>query len=194
VIFTHHIQKHWSSFYSPGPEIRQYLEGVVDKYRLRTFIKLQHRVSRLRYDESTGKWHISVTRPVLTSETTKFEEFNDVADVVISALGNLRIPSWPDIEGIKDFQGELIHSADWKTKEGSGAWEDTVKTWSNKRVGVIGVVCPNFRTRCCVSYLLMLLCLGFLGDPDSSKLTAPSQTPCELCPRQDLDFWYIFKG
>lgn len=137
------MQKHWSSFYSPGPEILQYLEGVVDKYGLRPFIKLQHRVVHLRYNESTGKWHISLIRPT-PGEESKAEVFEDIADVILSALGNLRIPSWPDIQGIETFRGELIHSADWKTQEGGGPWEDTIKTWDSKRVGVIGVVCQIF--------------------------------------------------
>lgn len=132
-------QKNWSKFYVPGPEIREYIEGVVDKYKLRPFIKLQHRVVGLRYDEAAGKWHISVSRPVPGKEG-ETEVIQDVADVVISGVGNLSILTWPDIQGIETFQGELIHSAAWKTKEGEGKWEDTVKTWGEKRVGVIGVV------------------------------------------------------
>ncbi|KAF5356247.1 hypothetical protein D9756_003714 [Leucocoprinus leucothites] len=134
---TFEANKHWSSFYSPGPEILQYLEGVVDKYKLWPLIRLQHRVSRLRYDESAGKWHLSVTKTIPGDEA-KTEHLEDTADVVVSALGSLRIPSWPDIQGIESFQGELIHSAEWKTKDGEGTWQDTVKTWGEKRVGVIG--------------------------------------------------------
>jgi hypothetical protein len=35
-----------------------------------------------------------------------------------------------------------VHSAKWETGEGdvSSPWEDTVKSWKDKRVGVIGVV------------------------------------------------------
>ncbi|KXN90086.1 Putative sterigmatocystin biosynthesis monooxygenase stcW [Leucoagaricus sp. SymC.cos] len=135
---TFENNKHWSSFYSPGPEILQYLEGVVDKYKLRPFVKLQHRVSRLRYNETSGKWHISVAKPIPGNDN-ETEMLEDTADIVISAVGNLRIPSWPEIPGIETFEGGLIHSADWKTQEGEGAWEDTVKTWGNKRIGVIGV-------------------------------------------------------
>ncbi|KAJ3998171.1 hypothetical protein F5050DRAFT_1567772, partial [Lentinula boryana] len=41
------------------------------------------------------------------------------------------------------FQGKVIHSAQWETGVGdSGAktkWEDTVKNWGDKKIGVIGV-------------------------------------------------------
>jgi cation diffusion facilitator CzcD-associated flavoprotein CzcO len=41
------------------------------------------------------------------------ETFKDQADVLISARGNLNTPSWPDIDGLKTFQGEVMHSATW---------------------------------------------------------------------------------
>jgi cation diffusion facilitator CzcD-associated flavoprotein CzcO len=41
------------------------------------------------------------------------ETLIDTADVVISARGNLNTPSWPDIEGLKEFKGEVMHSATW---------------------------------------------------------------------------------
>ncbi len=133
------MQRKWSKFYAPGPEILQYVEGVADKYKLRPFIKLQHRVVGLRYDETSGKWHISVARPSARGEN-ETEIIEDTADVVLFCVGNLNILAWPDIPGLDTFQGELIHSAAWKTKEGEGPWEDTVKSWGDKRVGVIGVV------------------------------------------------------
>ncbi|PAV15532.1 FAD NAD-binding domain-containing [Pyrrhoderma noxium] len=44
---------------------------------------------------------------------------------------------WPDIEGLKGFKGELIHTADWKTDE-SGWWQSSIANWKDKVVGVIG--------------------------------------------------------
>ncbi|EKM83931.1 hypothetical protein AGABI1DRAFT_117401 [Agaricus bisporus var. burnettii JB137-S8] len=128
--------KDWSKFYAPGPEIQGYIRGVVDKYKLNPFIKLGHHITGIRYDEAAGKWKISVVKRGQQETDIRTE---DVADVLLSAVGNLRIPAWPDIQGIDTFQGELIHSAEWHTRESEGAWEDTVKTWNEKRVGVIGV-------------------------------------------------------
>lgn len=114
---------------------------MVDKYKLNPFIKLGHHITSVCYDEAIGKWNISVIKRGPQEMETRTE---DVADVLLSAVGNLRIPTWPDIQGIDTFQGELIHSAEWRTREGEGAWEDTVKTWNEKRVGVIGVVSHSF--------------------------------------------------
>jgi cation diffusion facilitator CzcD-associated flavoprotein CzcO len=44
------------------------------------------------------------------------ETFNEQADVVISARGNLNTPSWPDIEGLDTFKGEVMHSATWNER------------------------------------------------------------------------------
>ncbi|KAG5641634.1 hypothetical protein DXG03_004557 [Asterophora parasitica] len=144
-------QTDWSAFYAPGPEIRAYLNHVVDKYKLRPFIKVRHRVTGATYDEATGKWHIKVRRPRPGSETEKgeqviwdwttdYEEFEDTADVVLAGTGPLSRWSWPDLEGLESFKGRVIHSAEWdRGEDGKATWQDTVKDWGNKRVGIIGV-------------------------------------------------------
>jgi cation diffusion facilitator CzcD-associated flavoprotein CzcO len=36
--------------------------------------------------------------------------------VLIVARGGLSNPSWPQISGLKDFKGEIMHSAMWNDK------------------------------------------------------------------------------
>ncbi|KAH0591296.1 hypothetical protein H2248_001384 [Termitomyces sp. 'cryptogamus'] len=145
---TFEDNKDWSAFYAPGPEIRAYLNRVVDKYALRPFIKLRHRITSAIYNEDTGKWHLKVRRPARGSPTeagehvlwnwkTDFEEFDDTADLVLAGLGGLSRWSWPDIPGFGSFKGQVIHSAEWDANE--SGWQETVKGWGNKRVAVIGV-------------------------------------------------------
>ena len=69
--------------------------------------------------------------------------FEDVADLVLAATGALARWNWPDIEGLKSFKGKLLHTADWDMS--STSWEETVKDWSDKHVGVIGVVSQSLR-------------------------------------------------
>lgn len=147
------MQTDWSKFFAPGPEILEYLEGVVEKYQLMPHIKLQHRVTRAKYNEANGKWHLTILRPRKVKPdaftwdwTTDCEEFEDTADVLFTGVGGLSRWSWPDIEGIENFNGSLIHSAQWVTGEGEmqHGWEDTVKSWGDKRVGIIGVVRASF--------------------------------------------------
>lgn len=142
-------KKDWSSFYAPGPEIRKYLEGVVHKYKLMRYIKLSHEITNARYDEPTGKWHIRVRRTHTT--TGESEEFDDVADVFVNATGPLSRWNWPDIEGLKDFQGELHHSAGFDP--GEKTWQEVAKEWKDKKVAVIGIVsCPgSFLALACIA-------------------------------------------
>jgi cation diffusion facilitator CzcD-associated flavoprotein CzcO len=39
--------------------------------------------------------------------------FSDQADVLIQATGALNNWKWPNIPGLQDFKGKLLHSASW---------------------------------------------------------------------------------
>ncbi|KAJ7070703.1 hypothetical protein C8F01DRAFT_1244412 [Mycena amicta] len=136
---TFHEKTDWSGFYATGPEIRAYIESIVDKYNLRPFIKLEHRLTSAIYAEDTGKWNLTVQRPSQLGDGV--EQFDDSADVLFTGMGGLSRWKWPDIEGFETFSGKIMHSARWETGEGErdGPWEETVKSWATKKVGVIGV-------------------------------------------------------
>ena len=99
------------------------------------YIKLKHEMVGAQYDEAAGKWHVRVRR---TAEDGQTEEFDDVADVLFTAIGALARWKLPDIPGISDYKGELHHTAGYKP--GGKTWEDDVKAWKDKRVAVIGSV------------------------------------------------------
>lgn len=44
------------------------------------------------------------------------ETFEEDADVLISARGNLNDIAWPKIAGFDTFEGEVMHSAAWNHK------------------------------------------------------------------------------
>ncbi|KAI1060194.1 hypothetical protein LB506_011281 [Fusarium annulatum] len=113
---------YWSSLYAPGPEIRAYMQDVAKRYGAMRFIKVSHKVEKVTWDAELRKWHIAVHD--LKTKT----EFQDTADVVISARGGLNQVAWPKIDGIEDFKGKLVHS---------GAWDESLDL-RNKKVGIIG--------------------------------------------------------
>ena len=154
------LKANWSAFYSTGPEIQQYLEHIVDKYTLRPYIKLRHRVVSARYLEESGKWLLTIKRPRNNAgesvERTPpklnkpnyddWEEFQDTADVLFTGVGALSRWNWPDIEGLDTFAGKIIHSAQWETgNDDTKSWEESVADWGDKKVGVIGVVSESSR-------------------------------------------------
>ncbi|VDB82950.1 unnamed protein product [Peniophora sp. CBMAI 1063] len=116
----------WSSFYAPGSEIKAYLEGVVDKYKLMPYMRLQHEMTAARWDEVDAKWIVSLRREADGHEIT------DTADVLFLGVGSLNRWRWPAIDGLKTFGGTLVHSADWNVPE------DRLEGWKDKHVAVIG--------------------------------------------------------
>ena len=107
--------------YAPSWEIRDYLTGAAKKYGADRFIKLQHKVVEAAWNQEEGKWHVKVEKP-------DGEVFEDTSDIVISARGNLNNKQWPDVPGLWDFKGEIMHSAAWNQQY----------DFTNKRVGIIG--------------------------------------------------------
>lgn len=108
----------------------------MDKYKVRRFIKLRHEVLHARYDEPTGKWHLRICRPKAHSD--ELEEFEDIADVLITAVGAISRWKLPDIEGRESFKGELYHTAGFNPTEKT--WVEEAEKWKDKRVGVVGLV------------------------------------------------------
>jgi cation diffusion facilitator CzcD-associated flavoprotein CzcO len=93
------------------------------------YIKLDHELVHAKYDEPLGKWKLRILRGPETAR----EEFEDTADVFFAAVGTFNRWHWPDIPGLNDFKGRLVHSANWDVGEG-------LNDWSDKRIGVIGAV------------------------------------------------------
>lgn len=61
------------------------------------------------YDQKQGKWHVKIKGP-------DGNIFEDTSDVLITARGGLNHIAWPSIDGLRSFQGEIMHSADWNEK------------------------------------------------------------------------------
>ena len=101
------------------------------------YIKLEHELVHARYDEPSGKWHLKLRRPVAgTTGDVEYEIIDDTADFVLAGTGSLSRWKWPDIPGLSDYKGDLVHSAGWEDEEDK-PWKES---WRDKRVGVIGVV------------------------------------------------------
>jgi cyclohexanone monooxygenase len=77
------------------------LEDVAAKYEIVPHICFDTKVEAARWNEESCTWHVSSARG----------EF--VSRVLISAVGMLNTPKWPDIRGLEVFRGKLLHSARW---------------------------------------------------------------------------------
>lgn len=107
---SYESQINWSKFYVGAPEILEYWRNVVKKYNVRRLMKFEHKCIEAKWNEQTSKWHVKF-QVLPTGEIVE-----DVGDVFITGIGVLNSWKWPDIKGLVDFQGKLMHSADWDTK------------------------------------------------------------------------------
>jgi cation diffusion facilitator CzcD-associated flavoprotein CzcO len=107
----------WSRVFAPGVELKAYADHCVEKYRLRPHLRLNTRVTGCSYDAGAHLWHVALADG--TAVTARF---------VISAVGGLTQPRTPEIEGLGDFAGRVVHTADW----------DHSLNLVGKRVAVIG--------------------------------------------------------
>lgn len=76
------------------------------------YIRFNTVVDEAHWDEVELKWKTS-----LKVTGGKDAEFGDsymvTSDFLVSAVGQLNAPRYPDIQGLHDFQGKMMHSARW---------------------------------------------------------------------------------
>jgi cation diffusion facilitator CzcD-associated flavoprotein CzcO len=108
----------WSRRYAPQPEIKAYLERVVRDEGVESMFRFNSEVRSATWDDR-GHW-------VLDTGTGEH-----VADVLITACGQLSTPKYPDIDGLNLFEGPAFHTAKWR--------HDV--ELAGKRVAVIGTGC-----------------------------------------------------
>jgi 4-hydroxyacetophenone monooxygenase len=111
----------WSEHFACREELLAYLRHVADKYRVRDAIQFQTEVVAASYDAERAQWRV-------VCRGRDGREHEELAHVVISAVGQLNRPSIPDLAGIAEFAGPTFHSA---------AWRHDVDL-AGKRVGVMG--------------------------------------------------------
>lgn len=104
-----------------------YLVSIAEKYGLYKHIRFNSTVEKAHWDASESKWKVSVK--ILGGKDSEFANSYLInSDFLISAVGQLNSPREPDIPGLKDFQGKMMHSARWDWSYGL----------SGKRIAVIG--------------------------------------------------------
>lgn len=118
----------WPQFYSTQKVLLDYFKDTADKYDVRKNIQFNAEVTKAQFDETTGTWKVDVRRQDGGSETL-------TANAVISAVGQLNRPAYPDIQGIDRFKGASFHSA---------AWDHSVDL-KGKKVAVIGTGASAFQ-------------------------------------------------
>lgn len=105
----------WSQTFSPGSEIHAYLKDVAKRFGVEPLIRYNSEI--VEAELIGNRWH-------LTSSQGPEGEF----DAVISAVGILHKPVFPDIPGLDSFAGESMHTSQWCNEV----------ELDGKKVGIIG--------------------------------------------------------
>ncbi|MEH6592953.1 MAG: NAD(P)/FAD-dependent oxidoreductase [Halioglobus sp.] len=144
----------WPGHFSGQADLYAYFSGIVDKYNLREHTQLKTSVLSSSYSEDTGLWTVE----------TEFDGNRETfqANSVISAVGQLNSPKFPDIEGLASFKGVAFHSARWEHQH----------DLAGKRVIVIGTGCSA------VQFVPMIA-------PQCTDLTVFQRTPPWLLPVEE---------
>ena len=115
--FSFDLNPDWSRTYPTQPEVWKYLQTTAVKHGVLTHIQFDSEVREAVFDEQSHVWRV---------QTAAGEIYH--SRVVVSGMGGLSRPAYPDIEGLQTFRGASFHS---------GRWEHEVDL-RGKRVAVIG--------------------------------------------------------
>lgn len=119
--FSWEIWPQWSHYHPHGADMQRYMLAVADKYDLRRDIRFQTTVERLVWDEKTCMWTVTVRNPFGACEDI-------VVNAVINGHGPVNRYKMPDIPGLADFNGPVVHTANYPSD----------LDLKGKRVAVIG--------------------------------------------------------
>ncbi|KAF7556447.1 hypothetical protein G7Z17_g1441 [Cylindrodendrum hubeiense] len=138
----------WSKFYASSGEIKSYLKGVAQHFGLEQSIHYNSKIVSARWSTAKSTWTIEI-------EGGRVVE----SEVLVNAGGILNHPQMPDIKGLSEFSGPLLHTA---------AWDHSVDL-KGKRIAVIGSGASSVQ-------LVPQL------QPLAKKMQVYIRTPSWICP------------
>lgn len=93
----------WTRTHAKQPELQKYLEETVDEFGLRPHLQLGVTVESATWDDDRHVWTVRL------DDGTVHE-----CHVLVSGVGFLNVPRYPDWPGLEDFAGPKFHTARWE--------------------------------------------------------------------------------
>jgi cyclohexanone monooxygenase len=114
--------------YAPGYEIREHAQAIARTFGLYDHALLQTGVTRIEWEESSGRWVVLTDRDDVVRCT-----------YVAMAPGPLNRPKLPGIPGLASFAGHTFHTSRWDyAYTGGNEQGGVLDKLAGKRVGIIG--------------------------------------------------------
>lgn len=126
----------WPQFFSSQPVLLDYFRQCADEFDITEHIRFNTEVVRAVFDDQRQVWSVTVRDAVPSGDDNSADagaeadrpEATAEFQAVVSAVGQLNQPSFPDIPGRDRFRRPSFHSARWRHD----------LDLSGKRVAVIG--------------------------------------------------------
>ena len=108
-------------YFARRAEVHQYLRRLASDHDLTRYIRFGTEVASARYRRADANWRIDIRNADGDHESL-------TANVLVSAVGMVNRPSIPPLPGLDEFDGPVMHTAQW----------DNSVDLTGKRVAVIG--------------------------------------------------------
>jgi 4-hydroxyacetophenone monooxygenase len=96
----------WPQHFSTQPVLLDYFRGVADRHGVRQKVRYNTTVEEMAWDEARALWKVRLKTPNGAEQVE--------ANAVITAVGQLNRPRYPEIKGRERFTGPAFHSAEWR--------------------------------------------------------------------------------
>ena len=111
-----------------------YLTSVAHKHGLYRYARFNTTVDKARWNEEERIWEIHVV--VNGGKDAEYgAEYTVTSNFLISGVGQLNIPKYPQITGLDSFKGKTMHSARWD-------WNYQL---AGKKIAIIGTGMSSYR-------------------------------------------------
>lgn len=118
----------WPQHYSEQKVLREYFSRCADEFGIRAAIRFETEVESLSYGDATHRWTVRTRGKDGRCEAI-------AANAVVTAVGQLNRPRFPEIPGMSNFAGPSFHSARWEHEH----------DLRGKRIAVIGTGASAFQ-------------------------------------------------
>src|SRR5690606_3233304 len=104
--FSFAQKQDWPQQFSRQSEIQRYISDVATGTAIRSNILFQTEVEALSWDDASATWTLRFKHADGKVEEQRF-------NAIITAVGQLNRPSFPNVPGLDSFKGKMFHSAEW---------------------------------------------------------------------------------
>lgn len=142
----------WSRTFGTQSEILAYLNDCVDRFGIRDAIRLGEELLEAEWDENAQNWLVQTSTDTFRART------------LVGATGYLSDPSLPDVPGLADFEGQVVHTSRW----------DPDIDLTGREVAVVGTGASAVQVVPAI-------------QPQVAGLTLYQRTPAWVAPKNDVE-------